>query len=200
MKYNFRLDDLMKFKCINCGQEYKRTHDNIFAVSKGAKLCQKCLFKDAQQRMINTKRSKAYREKSSKTMVAFYKTDKGQDALRRGVESFKKWLKTPEGKIHSAKQGEKLPHPSGTDHHNWNPNKTELQEYRCLVNYYTNKNDLSVLENYNKKRGLSGVVGAYQLDHVISIKDGYDNNIKPEVIGSIDNLQFITWEENRSKW
>lgn len=66
----------------------------------------------------------------------------------------------------------------------------------CLL--ITNRNDVSQLLNFNK-RGKSGVAGAYHLDHIISIKEGFDNGIIPALIGNINNLQFIPWEENIQK-
>jgi hypothetical protein len=44
-----------------------------------------------------------------------------------------------------------------------------------------------------------GILGAYQIDHIIDIKFGFDNNIPEEEIADIKNLQFITWEENLKK-
>jgi len=63
----------------------------------------------------------------------------------------------------------------------------------------TRKQNLSLLENYEKPRGLCGIDGAYQLDHIISIKQGFAKNIDPKIIGSISNLQFIPWQHNRNK-
>ena len=37
------------------------------------------------------------------------------------------------------------------------------------------------------------------IDHILSIKEGYENNIEPEIIGSICNLQFIDSNINISK-
>lgn len=68
---------------------------------------------------------------------------------------------------------------------------------KCIV--YSEMQDLTKLENSDKLRGKSGVEGAYQLDHIYSIHDGYINNISPEVIGSIHNLQFIPWLDNIRK-
>ena len=97
-------------------------------------------------------------------------------------------------------KGKKMPHMSGELHPRWNPNKSEYSKYASEVMRITRQQDLTVLENYDKPRGLCGVEGAYQLDHIISIKYGFDNNISPDIIGSINNLQFITWQENRAKW
>ena len=44
-----------------------------------------------------------------------------------------------------------------------------------------------------------GKSGAYQIDHIIDIKFGFDNNIPAEEIANIKNLQFISWEENNKK-
>lgn len=104
-------------------------------------------------------------------------------------------------KINSIKQkGKKRPHVSGKKHPRWNPDKDNFQRYKADVARVTGLQDLSLLENYDKLRGLCGVKGAYQLDHILSVKYGYENNISPEVIGHISNLQFIPWEENRAKW
>lgn len=76
--------------------------------------------------------------------------------------------------------------------------KDDYQLYRYLVNFYTNKNQLSIMDNYDK-RGLAGIQGAYQLDHKYSIIQGYLNVVSPELIGSLQNLKFVPWEENASK-
>ena len=39
----------------------------------------------------------------------------------------------------------------------------------------------------------------HHLDHICSISEGYKNNISPEIIGNIKNLQFIPWDENYKK-
>lgn len=44
-----------------------------------------------------------------------------------------------------------------------------------------------------------GVDGAYQLDHIISIKRGFEEGIPASTISHISNLQFISWKANRSK-
>lgn len=82
---------------------------------------------------------------------------------------------------------------TNTNHYN-----AEYRKYRGKVWTETNKQPISILENFNK-RGRSGNTGAYQLDHIISIKNGFDNKIEPCVIGNIVNLQMLTWEDNRKK-
>ena len=100
----------------------------------------------------------------------------------------------------SANKGKILESMHGENHPRWNPNKSEYNEYAGKVRRIThaNKPIYSKWENFDKL-GLCGVPGAYQLDHKVSIKYGFYNHIPVEVIGSIDNLEIITWEENRSK-
>lgn len=75
---------------------------------------------------------------------------------------------------------------------------SDYELYRREVWEYTNRNDLTNLENY-EKRGLAGKEGAYHLDHKYSIFYGYVNGVPPEMIGSLNNLVFIPWEENVKK-
>lgn len=63
---------------------------------------------------------------------------------------------------------------------------------------YTNENDLTTLPNHDK-RGRIEIPGSYQLDHKYSIFYGFRNNISPEIIGSLNNLEFIPSIENSKK-
>lgn len=70
--------------------------------------------------------------------------------------------------------------------------------YKSEVLSVTNKQPIEKLKNYDK-RGVSGIDGVYHLDHKFSIIEGFKQNIKPEIIGNINNLEFIPWKENLSK-
>ena len=48
-------------------------------------------------------------------------------------------------------------------------------------------------------RGLAGEPSVYHLDHIVSIRYGFDNNIPPEEIAKKENLQMLPWRENISK-
>lgn len=74
------------------------------------------------------------------------------------------------------------------------PNYFEFKKYRRKVYYWTSKNDLTQLENH-EKRSLLG----YHLDHKYSITEGFKNKVPPKVIGSIYNLEFIPYNVNTSK-
>jgi hypothetical protein len=74
------------------------------------------------------------------------------------------------------------------------PAYAEFKKYRRKVHYWSEKNDLSVLENY-EKRSKTG----YSLDHKYSVRVGFDNNVPPKIMGHIYNLHFIPVKENSSK-
>jgi hypothetical protein len=74
------------------------------------------------------------------------------------------------------------------------PKYLEFKKYRRKVYYWTSKNDLTKLENYDK-RSLLG----YHLDHKYSITEGFKNKVPPKIIASIQNLRFIPYSENVKK-
>jgi len=51
----------------------------------------------------------------------------------------------------------------------------------------------------NYPRGLAGEQGVYHLDHIVSIRYGFDNNLLPEEVARKQNLQMLPWKENISK-
>jgi hypothetical protein len=96
-------------------------------------------------------------------------------------------------------------YPTAEAHWNWKDSETyskPFYHYSKAVwrltksNYNKNK---TLINPQNLTRGRAGQVGAYQLDHKISVHYGFMNNIAPEVIGDINNLQLLTWEENLLK-
>jgi hypothetical protein len=68
--------------------------------------------------------------------------------------------------------------------------------YCSEVNTYTRR---SLKNNKLENLHLRGKQHGYHLDHKISMCYGFKNNINPEIIGSIHNLQIITISENCSK-
>lgn len=107
-------------------------------------------------------------------------------------------------KIAKAQTG--IPKPTsgvrGEEHYRWNPNKSAFREYRREVqrlteyNYRFNKN---IINPHNLLRTKCGVSGGYQLDHKISVKEGFDRGIPSHEIGCVSNLQMLSWEANRKK-
>ena len=84
--------------------------------------------------------------------------------------------------------------------------KEYLQKYPKWKQYkaevwrltYANLRKNPPLENFDK-RGLCGVSGAYQIDHNISVRLGFDRNIHPMVIAEYNNLRMIPWRDNLRK-
>jgi hypothetical protein len=74
----------------------------------------------------------------------------------------------------------------------------EKKKYHREVWRITYQQDLESFDNYHK-RGRCGVEGAYQIDHIISIDEGYKKNISSEIIGGISNLQMLKWKDNLLK-
>ena len=70
--------------------------------------------------------------------------------------------------------------------------------YKREVWRYTYKHPLETLEHWDK-RGKCGVDGAYQLDHIISINEGWSNKIPAEEIAKWENLRMIPWKDNLLK-
>lgn len=104
------------------------------------------------------------------------------------------------GKVNAIKAGKKN---CGSNHHNFNPNKTELKSYAYKVRVLSERiyrENVEKLNPNNLPRTLCGKEGGYQLDHIISIKRGFSENIPVEEIARMENLQLIPWQENRKKW
>lgn len=104
------------------------------------------------------------------------------------------------GKAHKGRT-----HPSmmGALHPRWNANKNLFRRYSYRVrrlseaNYALHKDTINPQDH---PRTLCGVEGGYQLDHKISIKEGFKKGLSPEELAHPDNLQMLPWSENREKW
>jgi hypothetical protein len=80
--------------------------------------------------------------------------------------------------------------------------RDDTPEYRRYRNRVTKLTELNYITNKDKinpnnfKRTLAGVDGGYHLDHKISCRYGFENNISEEIISSTENLQMLPWKEN----
>lgn len=74
-------------------------------------------------------------------------------------------------------------------------------KFQFNVNDYPDKFDLNLVKEYgwyspvNKNNNPYGV----SKDHLLSVKDGFDNNIPPEIISHPANCQLILQKKNSSK-
>lgn len=90
----------------------------------------------------------------------------------------------------------------GENHYRWNPNKSAFKEYRRQVQCLTEKNYRlykATINPHDFPRTKCGVLGGYQIDHKISVKEGFDKGIPSYEIGCVSNLQMLPWKENRTK-
>lgn len=85
---------------------------------------------------------------------------------------------------------------SWEEYNNW---KEDKKRYYREVWRLTNQQDISQLQNFDKPRTRAGIEGGFQLDHIISIEEGWSRKLAPSVVGSINNLQFIPWLDNLKK-
>jgi hypothetical protein len=91
---------------------------------------------------------------------------------------------------------------SGENHPNYREDTKEYRRYRKKVDYLSEKTYVKYKQIINPNsypRTLCGVEGGYQLDHKISVYEGYKNGILPEEVASVDNLQMLPWFENLKK-
>lgn len=78
--------------------------------------------------------------------------------------------------------------------------KTEYREYCRLVRIVSERNASEMFEKHLlESRGVNGVAGALQLDHLFQIRNGFLLDVPPEIIGCKKNLRLISWEENIRK-
>lgn len=80
--------------------------------------------------------------------------------------------------------------------------KKGFSQYCLLVNKLTRetyRKFFDIINPKNLKRARSGQDG-YHLDHIISKKYCFQNNIPAEICAHRDNLRLIYWKENAEKW
>lgn len=97
-----------------------------------------------------------------------------------------------------ANKGKKFPNRCGDQHPRWNPNKPAFKMYKAKVKSVEMK-EIKQLPNIDKIRGLCGTDGAWQLDHRISKKNGFEQQIPPSMIGHVCNMQMLPWLKNKKK-
>lgn len=107
------------------------------------------------------------------------------------------------GNVYGRKnRGKPVKKMRGENHPRWNPNKSQYREFSSKVRDLSEivyRNNIELINPDNYPRTLCGVEGGYQLDHIISIKYGFDNGMTPEELSEISNLQILPWKDNRDK-
>ncbi len=193
---------MLSKKCENCSEDYQ-VKDN-----KNGRLRRFC-GPVCSRRWASNNRSESWRKKASEAkqgknnpMYGVKQTNTNSIknlrndywiGKKQSAESNQKRSKAMTGRTLSEETKRKI----GDANRRWtkdDPEYHKFTKYRRRVYYWTNKNDLEKLENYNQ-RSRSG----YQLDHKYSIMEGFNNNIPPKVIGAFCNLEMLSQKDNASK-
>lgn len=83
------------------------------------------------------------------------------------------------------------------------PIYSNFKKYRNRVAVRTKKNYQIFKNKINPiglKLGKAGIKGAYQIDHIISVRQGFEKGIAVEKIAHPNNLQILPWLENIRKY
>ena len=83
------------------------------------------------------------------------------------------------------------------------PIYSDFKKYRNRVAVRTKKNYLlyeSLINPNNLKIGKAGIDGAHHIDHILSVRQGFEQGISVEEISSPQNLQVIPWLDNIRKY
>lgn len=78
----------------------------------------------------------------------------------------------------------------------------EWERYRNDVSAATRKQYIlneSTINPNNHPRGVAGQEDAYQLDHIVSVRFCFDNDISVDMCSDARNLQMLSWYDNRLK-
>jgi hypothetical protein len=79
-------------------------------------------------------------------------------------------------------------------------NEKTLYFKKCReITRLTYRQNKSIINPNDCRLGKAGVEGAYQIDHIISVHYGFENNIAPEIIGGLENLRVVPWRVNSVK-
>lgn len=73
----------------------------------------------------------------------------------------------------------------------------EWQRYSRRVRYLTSKQPLHLLENIEKRGAIDQ--GGWHLDHIVSVRTGFEAGLPPEAVADLSNLRMIPAIENVRK-
>ena len=181
--------------CPKCGKIhiYSRKSGWKRAITKNC-LCKECTIQTEKYKINRSlalkkiKRSDEFKQKISRVM-------KG-----RKITWIDKIIPKVKGRIVPIEQEiKRLESRLGMNYDEYLKRKPKYFVYKSRVMSITRRQSINLLENHDKIRTLAGKKGGYQLDHIITIKDGFELHINPHIIGNINNLRLISWEENLKK-
>jgi len=80
---------------------------------------------------------------------------------------------------------------------------SNFRKYRNRVSVRTRKTYEQFKDEINPNNlpiGKCGVVGAHQVDHIITVRQGFEAGMLIEIISAKENLQMLPWLENALKY
>lgn len=195
--FHRELKNYAKFCCNLCYNKSEEKAENLSSLAKNGKLAIGVNTKKHQHEKYNgvmaIQADKSIIEKVKQTCLERYGVDNGsktEDARRKISRSAKKKRK---------QYKEKNPfHFNNRNDENFDYKK-EYDAYTRKVRHLTERNYKKYKNNINPL-DLPRTKTEFHLDHIISIKKGFDSGIPPEEIADVSNLQMLTCEENRNKW
>jgi hypothetical protein len=131
------------------------------------------------------------KEKIAQSNKEYWNTNK-RDPWNKG----KKGLQTPWNK--GLKKIEPLEILERDD-----PIYADFGKYRNRVSYRTKRNYEMYKEQLNPNNlslGKAGIDGAHHIDHIVSVREGFEKGIPVENIADPANLQVIPWLDNIRKY
>lgn len=154
------------------------------------------------------------RKKQSETLKRKYKSgelvmteDRKQKIRESNIEHWNHTPRTPWNKgLTGAQEAwnkglRKTEDPSVLDRDN--PIYKDFRKYRNRVSTRTERTYTLHEAEINPNgytRAKAGVVGAYHLDHIVSVRQGFELGLPVEALADKRNLQMLPWEENISKY
>lgn len=212
-------------KCPNCDDliTYKRKGDLVVGEKKKT-ICNKCRFSNVNNRnkkILSLLQNTNLTQKEIATKLDVTKSivtkvrkkyllnrDRKQSKLGRKIlsDNFKKNILEKKlnifGGVKDKKHYEKIfKSRYGLDYSEFKKIQPKFIKYRNKVRGITYKNlkKYSHLFENLDNLGRCGDDGKYQIDHRISIKDGFNLKLPSHLIGHPSNLQIIKWEDNLNK-
>ena len=80
-----------------------------------------------------------------------------------------------------------------------NPNIKQYRRYANAVHRLSAKvykDNIDIINPERHPRTVCGIDGGWQLDHIVSIKECFENGISPEEASALENLRMLPWKEN----